>query len=37
MEFFDSIVDILNYQIEDYKRLLENKSISVDVKNHNET
>lgn len=25
MEFFDSIVDILNYQIEDYKRLLEKK------------
>lgn len=37
MESFDSIVDILNYQIEDYKRLLENKSISIDAKNHNET
>ena len=37
MESFDSIVDILNYQIDDYKRLLENKSISIEAKNHNET
>ena len=37
MESFDSIVDILNYQIEDYKRLFENKSINIDAKNHNET
>ena len=36
-ESFDSIVDILNYQIEDYKRLFENKSINIDAKNHNET
>lgn len=37
MEYFDSIIDILNYQIEDYKRLLENENISIDAKNHNET
>lgn len=37
MESFDSIVDILDYQIKDYKRLLENKSITIDDKNHNET
>ena len=37
MESFDLIVDILNYQIDDYKRLLENKSISIEAKNHNET
>ena len=36
MESFDSIVDILNYQIDDYKRLLENTSTSTEDKNHNE-
>lgn len=37
MESFDSIIDILNYQIEDYKQLLENKNISINAKSHNET
>lgn len=32
MESFGSIIDILNYQIEDYKRLLENKNIGADAK-----
>ena len=37
MESFDSIIDTLNYQIDDYKRLLENKSIGIEAKNHNKT
>ena len=36
MESFDSIIDILNYQIEDYKRLAESKKDNLEEKCNNE-
>ncbi len=37
MESFESIIKILNYQIEDYKRRLEKENVDLDTQNHIES